>query len=524
MDTIRLDPRDTVVVASRDFSAGDSVGVEGLGEEVVLLDDVQRGHKIAIQDIAQDEQIMKYGYSIGHAKEAIPKGSWVHTHNCKSNLGPDLSYEYDPVGDRVKPGSGLSDADAGVSPRTFQGYRRSTGKVGIRNDLYIVPTVGCINSLCDNIAANFKQAHPGNGSFDSVIITHHPYGCSQLGGDHEMTKRLLQDISTHANAGGVLVVGLGCENNQTDEFQAGLSCCGESDDPEEVIRDLKDGLVYDADRVKFMVCQVSDDEYDTAEQLLDELNETAGHDHREHIPLNELTVGVKCGGSDGLSGVTANPLVGKFAEFLVRQGGKVVLTEVPEMFGAEQVLMSQAKDEETFGEVVSLIKNFKDYFRRYHQPIGENPSPGNKAGGITTLEDKSLGCIRKGGKCEVVDVIPYGHPATQSGLTLLQSPGNDLVSSSALASAGCNIVLFTTGRGNPYGTYVPTFKVATNEPLVQKHSRWIDFNAGRLLKESMDAVLPDFIADVLESVNGKTTRNEEYGMHEIAIFKDGITE
>lgn len=522
MDTIKLDPKDKVVVAGRDFSAGSKVDVEGLSSPVVLLDDVKRGHKIAIEDIAEGEEIIKYGYSIGHAKTAIPKGSWVHTHNCKSNLGPDLEYMYQPVADVIKPGSNIT---GGVSRRTFQGYRRSTGKVGIRNDLYIVPTVGCINSLCDNIAANFKERHPGCGSFDSVIIAHHPYGCSQLGGDHEMTKRLLQDITTHPNAGGVLVVGLGCENNQIDEFQAGLECCGVlSDNPQEAIDDLKDGLIYDPDRVKFMVCQEADDEYDTAERLLGELNDAAGSDCRESIPLNELTVGVKCGGSDGLSGVTANPLVGKFAEFLVKEGGKVVLTEVPEMFGAEQVLMSQAKDESTFNDVVSLIKNFKDYFRKYHEPIGENPSPGNKAGGITTLEDKSLGCIRKGGKCQVVDVIAYGRHATEPGMTLLQSPGNDLVSSSALASAGCNIVLFTTGRGNPFGTYVPTFKVATNVPLAQKHSRWIDFNAGRLLDESMEDVLPDFIEDVLAAVDGKQTRNEQYGMHEIAIFKDGITE
>ena len=522
MDTIKLDPQDKVVVASRDFKAGDSVAVEGTDTLITLLQDVDRGHKIAIQDIAENEEIIKYGYSIGHAKTDIPRGSWIHTHNCQSNLGPDLTYTYRPIDDTVNPGTNTKD---GISRKTFQGYRRTTGKVGIRNDLYIVPTVGCINSLCDNIAANFKAKHPGNGSFDSVIITHHPYGCSQLGGDHTMTKRLLQDITTHPNAGAVLVVGLGCENNQIDQFRADLECCGiSSENPQEAIDDIKDGLVYDPERVKFMVCQLSDDEYEESELLLDQLNETAKADHRESIPLNELTVGVKCGGSDGLSGVTANPLVGRFAEFLVREGGKIVLTEVPEMFGAEQVLMSQAKDQETFEHIVTLINDFKDYFRRYHQPIGENPSPGNKAGGITTLEDKSLGCIRKGGKCQVVDVIDYGHAATKPGMTLLQSPGNDLVSSSALASSGCNIVLFTTGRGNPYGTYVPTFKVATNIPLAQKHSRWIDFNAGRLLEEHMGDVLPDFIEDVLAVVDGQQTRNEQYGMHEIAIFKDGITE
>ncbi|OXM99866.1 UxaA family hydrolase [Bifidobacterium vansinderenii] len=523
MDTIHLDPHDKVAVAARDLKKGESVVVEGLAEPVVLLEDVGRGHKVAIEDIPEGEQIIKYGYSIGHAKCDIAKGSWVHTHNTKSNLGPDLQYTYDPVPDVVKPGSKPSDL-------TFQGYRRATGKVGIRNDLYIVPAVGCINSLCDNIAKQFEALHPDKGAFDSIIIAHHPYGCSQLGGDHEMTKRILQDIAMHPNAGGVLVVGLGCENNQIPQFKSEMTplmgCCGVDSEPsDEVVKDLQDGLVYDPDRVKFMICQLEDDEYETAAKLLEQINEVALKDHREPIPINELTVGVKCGGSDGLSGVTANPLVGKFAEWLAEQGGKVVLTEVPEMFGAEQVLMSQAKDEKTFEDVVHLIKNFKDYFRKYNQPIGENPSPGNKAGGITTLEDKSLGCIRKGGKCQVTDVIAYGHQATEPGLTLLQAPGNDLVASSALASAGCNIVLFTTGRGNPYGTYVPTYKVATNVPLATKHSRWIDFNAGRLLSEHMEDVLPDFIKDVMATVNGEEiTRNEEYGMHEIAIFKDGITE
>lgn len=522
MDTIRLDAADKVAVAARDLVAGDKVAVDGMAAPITLLDDVPRGHKIAIQNMAAGEQIIKYGYSIGHAKDDIAKGSWVHTHNCQSNLGPDLNYSYDSVPDVVAPGS---HAPSGISSKTFQGYRRRTGKVGVRNDLYIVPTVGCINAVCDNISAGFKSRHPHNGSFDSVIIAHHPYGCSQLGGDHEMTKRLLQDIVSHANAGGVLVVGLGCENNQIDEFRSGLSSCGEmSEDLWQGVDDIRDGLVYDPDRVKFMVCQNEDDEYATAQKLLDELNESASGDHRQSIPLNELTVGVKCGGSDGLSGVTANPLVGKFAEFLVSEGGKVVLTEVPEMFGAEQVLMSHAKDEQTFEDIVSLIKNFKNYFRRYRQPIGENPSPGNKKGGITTLEDKSLGCIRKGGKCQVTDVISYGHSAVKPGLTLLQAPGNDLVSSSALASAGCNIVLFTTGRGTPFGTYVPTFKVATNAPLATKHPLWIDFNAGRLLNEPMEDVLPDFIADVLAVADGRHTCNEEHGMHEIAIFKDGITE
>lgn len=494
-DTIYLQEGDMVAVAARPIKSGETVHVDG-HDDVTVTEDIPRGHKIALRDIAEGENVIKYGFPIGHAKENISRGAWVHTHNIATNLKDNLEYTYQPVDNTVKPGTPTT---------TFRGYRRANGKVGIRNDLYIVPTVGCICGIAATMARMFTARHNGNGNFDSVIVVRHPYGCSQLGGDLEHTQEILRGIVEHPNAGGVLLVGLGCENNQMALMTAGL----------------KD---VDPSRLRTMICQEEDDEFDTAADLLEELNQAAAGDKREDIPMNELRVAVECGGSDGMSGITANPMLGRFAEWLVSQGGTVVMSEVPEMFGAETVLMSQARDENVFHDIVSLINGFKDHFRKYGEIISDNPSPGNKAGGITTLEDKSLGCIRKGGRCEVEDVIPYGGRIRRNGYSLMQTPGNDLVSTTAKAAAGCNIILFTTGRGTPFGCFVPTMKIATNTPLAEKKKRWIDFNAGRLLDEPADVVDRDFRELVMEIINGRPAKNELNAMQEAAIFKDGPTE
>lgn len=506
-DYLKLNANDSVAVALKTLAAGTPVALDG--ERLTLREEIERGHKFAVRDIAAGVDVVKYGYPIGHATAAIAAGAWVHTHNLATNLGPDLEYAYTPASERS--GSDQHPAEALPSPgqrartsRTFNGYRRAGGGVGIRNDLYIVPTVGCINRLCEAIARRFEFEHDG-GAFDSVIVTGHPFGCSQLGGDLERTRRLLQAIVAHPNAGGVLVVGLGCENNQLDELRAGLS----SDD---------------SARVRFMVAQEVEDEYEQAAALLEELQSAAALDQRVPLPLSELRIGLKCGGSDGLSGITANPLVGRLADDVVAAGGSVVLTEVPEMFGAEQLLMERARDRGTFEQIVALINGFKDYFRRYSMPIYENPSPGNKAGGISTLEEKSLGCMQKAGSSEVEDVLAYGERIRTPGLSLLESPGNDLVSSTALAAAGCQMVLFTTGRGTPFGTFAPTVKIATNTELAQRKPGWIDFDAGQLLTRSADEVLGDLIELVIDVANGQSARNELGHMQEIAIFKDGVIE
>ncbi|MEN0658293.1 altronate dehydratase family protein [Caldifermentibacillus hisashii] len=492
--TIQLNPRDNVLVALQDLEPGD---VLTSGDRTITVNEaIKRGHKIALEDIGENIDIIKYGSPIGHATKKIKQGCWVHTHNVSTNLSGKVEYEYKP---ELHPHIFPKDS------RTFKGYLRKNGKTGIRNDLYIIPTVGCINMIGDLLVDQFKANHPDNGAFDEIILFKHPYGCSQLGDDLQNTRKILMDAATHPNAGGVLIFGLGCENNQLEELKAQM---GE----------------FDETRVKFMICQDVEDEVETGIQLLEELNKAAKDDQRIDLPLSELKIGLKCGGSDGFSGITGNPLLGRFSDFVISQGGTTVLTEVPEMFGAEKMLMARAKDEIVFNKIVSLINHFKDYFASYGQPIYENPSPGNKAGGITTLEDKSLGCTQKAGTSAVVDVLEYGEKLREKGLSLLQAPGNDLVSSTALAAADCQMVLFTTGRGTPFGTFVPTVKVSTNTELYEKKKQWIDFNAGRLLDEEMDEVVEQFISFILEVASGKKTKSEIRHMHEIAIFKNGVTE
>ena len=496
---IILNPRDSVGVALQDLPAGTPIVLDD-GTSFTLQEDIKRGHKFALKNIATDENVIKYGFTIGHATQPINQGAWLHTHNVKTNLSGELTYTYNPVKFENK---------VAKDSRTFMGYKRPNGKVGIRNDLYIIPTVGCINPLLDIIVEQFKALYPDNGSFDNVVVLKHPYGCSQLGDDFEQTRKILVDAALQPNAGGVLIFGLGCENNQMEGMKAELEKAGGPIDPQ---------------RIKFLVSQEVDDELGTALDMLKEINAAAANDVRTVQPLSELKIGLKCGGSDGLSGVTANPLLGRLSDFVTAQGGATVLTEVPEMFGAETILMSRAKDEATFEKIVSLINDFKKYFESFNQPIYENPSPGNKEGGITTLEDKSLGCTQKSGTSPVNDVLQYGEKIRTNGLSLLQSPGNDLISSSAEASADCQMVLFTTGRGTPFATYVPTVKVSSNSYIAKKKPRWIDFDAGQLMNTPMDKLADQFIQYIIDVASGEKTNNEKYGIHGLAIFKIGVTE
>lgn len=493
-DLIYLNPLDNVAVALRDIKKGEEV-TDG-AVSTLAVTDVPRGHKIALRDFKTNENVTKYGAPIGHVTEDVVKGTWIHSHNMKTNLDGELEYTYEPD---------LKPVSYPVENRTFKGYRRADGRVGVRNDLYIVPMVGCVNGIAEIVVEQFKIKHAGEKlPFDNIIILKHEYGCSQLGDDHENTRHVLADAVHHPNAGGVLVFGLGCENNTMDAFKVLV------------------GKV-DHSRVKFLVAQHVKNEQKSANDLLEEILVAAKDDHREDIPLSELTIGLKCGGSDGFSGITANPLIGMFSDYLGAQGGNSVLTEVPEMFGAETRLMARAENEEVFTSIVHLINDFKRYFKSYGQPVFENPSPGNKEGGITTLEDKSLGCTQKSGTAKVVDVLTYAQPIRKKGLSLLQGPGNDMVSTTNMAAAGVNMILFSTGRGTPFGTFVPTLKIATNNELAQKKEHWIDFNAGRLFNEDKEAVFEDFIEKIIAVASGEMTRNEENKFQEIAIFKNGVT-
>ena len=491
--SLRINQNDNVAVAITPLQAGEQLYI---GDEcIVTREDIPAGHKVALKDFALGEDIIKYGYSIGHATTQIGQGSWINEHHVATNLTGLLDYTYKPHPVTI---------DKAAHTLTFKGYQRANGEVGIRNEIWIVPTVGCVNGIAQELATLLQLETCGKG-VDAIVAYPHNYGCSQLGDDHENTRKILRDMVLHPNAGGVLVVGLGCENNQPDAFR-------------EFVGD------YDPSRIKFMVTQQCSDEIAEGMELLREIYAEASKDVRTDIPLSELRVGLKCGGSDGFSGITANPLLGEFSDLLIAQGGTSVLTEVPEMFGAETILMNRCESRELFDQTVSLINDFKDYFLSHGEPVGENPSPGNKAGGISTLEEKALGCTQKCGKSYVSGVMGYGDRLKVKGLSLLSAPGNDLVASTALAACGCHIVLFTTGRGTPFGTFVPTMKISTNSALAQNKPTWIDFNAGVIVEdEPMSAVVERFTDYIIRVASGEEVNNEKKNYREIAIFKTGVT-
>ena len=486
-DFIHIHPKDNVAVALKAIPAGTAFA------GITAAADIPQGHKMALKPIAEGNQIIKYGFSIGHAVVSVAPGDWVHTHNMKTNLSGQMEYTYRP--DLHFPEK--------REARSFMGFRRHDGKVGIRNEIWVIPTVGCVNDVAKTLVAENQDLVAG--TIDGLYTFTHPFGCSQLGEDHKNTQRALAGLVRHPNAGGVLVLGLGCENSN--------------------IPVLKDYIgEYDENRVKFLVCQDVEDEMEEADKLLDELVAYAAQFKREKTPASELIIGMKCGGSDGLSGITANPVVGAFSDLLIARGGSTILTEVPEMFGAETLLMNRCATPELFEKTVALINDFKEYFKRHNQTIYENPSPGNKKGGISTLEDKSLGCTQKSGTAPVMDVLPYGKPVTTKGLNLLSAPGNDLVASTALAASGAQIVLFTTGRGTPFASPVPTVKISTNSPLANKKKNWIDFNCGELIEDTtLDVLSGNLFEYVLAVASGKKVKAEEAGFHDMAIFKQGVT-
>jgi len=492
MKAIRITAEDLVAVCLEEIKPGERITVDGI--ELCAVDAVPPGHKIALFNIKKGENVIKYAHSIGSATIDIPKGSHVHTHNLKCSLGELKTYEYAP---------NFTFPQA-TEPLSFRGYRRKDGKVGIRNEIWIIPTVGCAVQSArqiEKLASDLDQS-----GTDGVYCYTHSYGCSQLGDDQNMTLDLLAGLAKHPNAAGVLILGLGCEN-----AHIGL---------------LKEKLgEYDSDRIKFLVCQDVEDEIQEGLKLVEELLSFAKGFKREPCPSSELIIGLKCGGSDGFSGISANAVIGRVTDKLISQGGSAVLTEVPEMFGAETVLMKRCITRELFEKTVDMINGFKKYFMRYGEKINENPSPGNKLGGISTLEDKSLGCIQKGGKAPVCDVLPYAGTVTKKGLSLMCAPGNDLVSSTALAASGAHLVLFATGRGTPFACPVPTVKISSNTTLAEKKKAWIDFNAGTVLNGNpMDCAAQELFSLIIHVASGeKRAKAEAFDKHELAIFKDGVT-
>jgi altronate hydrolase len=496
MKLIHIHPDDNVAVALREISEGEVLTVDGI--RVQALRAIPRGHKIALSDIPKDQPVIKYGNPIAIASLDIKKGDWVHTENAHTGLSEEEDYRYDH---KVYPLPEYTDDEK--KSLTFRGFLRKDGRAGIRNEIWIIPIVGCVNGIAKQLVEMNQDLV--RDPVDGLYYYPHPFGCSQLGDDLSQTKKFLAALVRHPNAGGVLCLGLGCENLQLDLFKEEL---GE----------------YDPDRVKFLICQDVEDELAEGSRLLNELANYASQFHRETLPASELVVGMKCGGSDGLSGITANPVVGRFSDRLIALGGSTVLTEVPEMFGAENILFSRCQDRETFDRAVKMVADFKNYFTSHGQVVYENPSPGNKKGGITTLEDKSCGCVQKGGSAQIVDILNYADPVRKKGLNLLSGPGNDLVSASDLTAAGANLILFTTGRGTPFGAPAPTVKISTNTALYEKKRDWIDFNAGSVADgtETIDEAGQRLLSYVLRVASGEETLAEKHGCREISIFKDGV--
>ena len=488
---IRLHPDDDVMVALRTLGLGEVVEAEGVS--VRVAEAIPAGHKLAIRPIPAGDKVRRYGWPIGHATQAIAAGTHVHSHNLATDLKGEEPYSYLPV---------RASQPAPAAARTFEGYLRAGGEAGTRNELWVIPTVGCVARTAQRAAAAARARHPGR--IDGVVAFPHPYGCSQLGEDLDGTARILAALACHPNAGGVLLIGLGCESNQLDALLARLP-------PERL------------DRIRTVRAQTSDDEDADAQRALDELAEIAGADRRQTAGLGALTLGLKCGGSDGFSGLTANPLIGRCADAVTAAGGRAILTEVPEIFGAERLLMARAADQAVFGDLVELVNGFKRYFLDHGERVSENPSPGNVAGGITTLEEKSLGAVQKGGHAPVTSVLAYGGQISRSGLAILEAPGNDAVSTTALAAAGATLTLFSTGRGTPLGSPVPTLKLATNRPLAQRKPAWIDFDAGAVLEEGQDAVFERLLDLVAATASGAPARNEINDEREMALWKRGVT-
>lgn len=508
---IKIAERDNVLISLSGMEKG--MELEIAGKPMKIRNNVPPAHKIALEDIAEGELVFKYGYPIGKAIRNIRQGDWIHSHNMKTCLDGKKEYQYQESSNKVDSDivgkkSSESIPDGNNIP-CFRGYRRSDGQVGIRNELWLIPTVGCINSVVERMAREAGKVFANEisaGKVDGIHAFTHPYGCSQLGDDLQNTQKILAGLAKNPNAAAVLIVGLGCENNR--------------------IEDMRDLLgTYGPERIRYLKLQDVDDDIESALKQISEMLEIIVSLNRDELPVSKLKIGLKCGGSDGFSGITANPLLGSFSDLLVTKGGTSILTEVPEMFGAEQILMDRAIDQNTFDAIVNLINGFKEYFIKNKEPVYENPSPGNKEGGITTLEEKSLGCIQKGGTSIVRGVSFYGEEVRGRGLQLLEAPGNDLVSTTALTAAGAQLILFTSGRGTPFGAAVPTVKIATNSSIYEKKPDWFDFNSGTLLSgKSIEELSSDLFNYILELASGNIrTKNEENNYREIAIFKKGIT-
>lgn len=498
MSAIKLYPQDTVALATSELKKGQTVTVDG--ETITLLDDIPNAHKIALKDFETGEAVRKYDNIIGYASKPIKKGEWIHSHNEVTGLGKSKEYTYDFNPISIFPGE---------SDKTFMGYDRADGGAGIRNHLAIISTVFCANGPLRKLARMAEAKYPATENFDGIIAFDQEFGCSQTGKDLVTTCKIIAGIAKNANFGGVLLVSNGCEMAIPSVL-------------EQYMGD------YDKKRIRTLTLQEVEDEFTAGMELIDEIMEEMKDDKRTPININRLHIAMNCGGSDGYSGITANTLLGTLCDTLVKEGAIMNMTEVPEMMGAEHILMNRAADKSIFDDIVKMMYDYDAYFARYGEKAADNPTQGNKAGGLTTLEEKSLGCIQKGGHCAVMEVLEYGERATKNGFVLVSGPGNDLAGVSGQIAAGAVLTIFTTGRGTPCGFAGPTFRLASNTALATRKSNWIDYDAGRLLTaktpEEVEALNKELYDAIMATVNGQyRTRTEENGYYILGALKDGVT-
>ncbi len=491
-DAMQIADDDDVAVALHPLEAGQTVRVGAY--MITLGQDIPAGHKFALVPIKTGSAVRRYRAPIGIAQADIAVGEHVHSHNLHTALAGERAYAFS--------GEKVATAQEAGPERQFMGYRRADGSVGTRNELWILPTVGCVGRLGERLAVSGNRMAAGR--IDGVHAFNHPFGCSQLGADLDGTAAILASLAMNPNAGGVLLLGLGCESNQLDALLTRI--------PE-----------ARRDRLRVVRAQSESDEFAAGEAAMEELIAVMAADARTPAPLTDLRLGVKCGGSDAMSGLTANPLIGRMADAVTDAGGTAILTEIPEIFGAETLLLERATSRDVFDRLSALVNGFKRYFIDHGEPVSENPSPGNIAGGITTLEEKSLGAVQKGGVAPVSDVILYGERVAHTGLTVLEAPGNDAVSTTALAAAGATITLFSTGRGTPLGSPVPTVKIASNSALADRKPGWIDFDAGQALNIGMDAAAGALLDRIVAIASGEPARNEANDERAIGIWKRGVT-
>jgi altronate hydrolase len=494
---IHLHPTDNVAVARVPIPAGTSLRIDGL--PVTTMDAIPAGHKVALWDIQPGEVVERYGQVIGRAKQAIQAGRHIHTHNLAFE---ELQLEYEfPVGDTPVP-------TARPDAPTFLGYQREDGRVGTRNYIAVVAASNCAAHTAEQIARSYEgETMPPN--VDGVVAFPHGEGCAHAaeGPDIDQLRRTLGGVLIHPNVSGAVILGLGCETNQIDHY---LGVGGPR-----------------STRLAGLTLQSSGGTrgaIEAARRQIARFLEQASAEERTPAPASKIVLGLNCGGSDSFSGITANPALGFCSDLLAELGGTPVLAETTEIFGAEHLLVKRARNREVAEKLLDCIRKYKVYLNRFAGSFDDNPSPGNKEGGLTNILEKSLGAVAKGGTSPLIDVYDYAERVTAPGFTFMNTPGYDPVSLTGLAAGGCNLIAFTTGRGSAIGfPTIPVIKVATNSNTYRRMTDNMDVNAGAIADgEATVQQIGQAIFDLmLEVATGRHTCAERLGHKEFVPWRIG---